>query len=1740
MFPKPTALALGLALLGGAGARADYNPIPITPESYTSDIVVEKAAPPSLSGYTSVTIDGGTNNTGATFYERGYAVSLPWTGLPAPGTEIASASDPAHVFRLPPSYMTNNVAFIGSQNSLTNSSLLETQVLSATLTLDAPASYAALSLLMAGGGTSADTRVLVHHQGGGVETFVVSTTDWFNTTVTPVWVARGRVNLGNGNLETLNSTTQPNLVSLDLPLSDAATPVTKVEIQYGSGNYRLCVFAVSGSSDMSSYTPVGVRGFNKDAVMEKEGRPAGFILGTTATMDDPPTNNVGQSWFEKGFGGQTTAGLPAGGAEVTSGNHTFRMPNYAGNCVVVVCRHDGFTSGTLTLTTPASYKGLSVLNSSGNGPYTVNYVIHHQSGETQAGTFSSPDWFGGGTPFYTAGGRVKNNDRTFDIRDGSRIWANDIGVTSSSPVTSIDFNHASGNGRTMIFALGGQTASGGNFNPVTVTGYNADGVIEATQPLYRGSLYTATTATMDLGTNNSNFTWYEQGWYTNFPGTGLPAAGTTVNSVSAPSRHYQLASSYAGPNGVLISTNSQVANIKPVTPGAYTGISLLTAGASIGGSGIMTNLCVIQHADGSTQTNEFYGYDWFNSSVPPAYISNGRVDTRFGLVANIMGGVPRLFESQFALNNTVSPVTNIQVRYKLAGGAAWTTYVMALSGTTDPVAPIIAQPTPSRRVFEGATTTFSVPVSGTPPITYQWQVGTNGVFVDLADNAQVGGATTASLTLTGVSITNQGDYRLTALNAGGGATNGPGSLQVLSALTNMAAAGDPVVGFGGTWPDAEAPANAINHTTTKYLNFASGSSPFVGPVGFTVTPSIGMTTLSVLRFYTANDAAERDPADFVLEGSNDGGATYATIASGPLALPTDRNAAGAAINPLTQVLQEVRFNNTVGYTSYKLSFNHVRNNDTTSLMQIGEVEFLGYPTPTLPIITRQPVTSIKVYAGATPTVSLTAIGMPTNLAYQWYLNGSTAIPGATARSYTLPPVQATDSGKSFSCTVTNAIGAKVSGSAVLAVVSAPTQAYPTAVIGSAPVGYWRLGEGPDNGSGNNGVIAYDSVGGRNGIYTNVVLGVDGFNPAADPDTAVSLGYPALTDSYVSRIYGVDFSAPTNSNGAFTIEAWVKAAAQLYSGAGIVAKGFGGGGEQFALDCGAANNGFRFYVRNSAGTVSGAAGTVTPDDRWHHLLGVLDQVNSRVILYVDGLSNASATITPGSGVQATTWPMTIGARAANASTNDNLQFLGSIDDVAVYNTAFTPAQALSHFYAAHYPPQFLLQPTNTSAAEGSTATFYASAYGAGALSYQWYQSTDGGGTFTPLAGKTSANLVLANVPATLNGYLYRATALNEFGSVNSDPVTLTVLSGYPYFGVDLPPRVVVYAGRTLQLAVSALGSSPFDYQWTKDGAPLADGGRISGSRSAVLSVAGAQPGDAGSYQVTVANSYGTAPSSVAVVSVQTRPSFNTDGAGWTLNGGATIANNTLALTVGAGATARSAFYPYPVYVGAFQASFTYQDVGGGGADGMAFVLHNDPRGPTALGGAGGSLGVSGIAPSAELEFNIWSSGLDVFPGIAWHVNGDRGGYVSTPPVNVASGNPIQVNVAYANGTASVTLRDTSLGGVFQASLAVGDLPTIVGGQTAWVGFTGADGGTPSTQNVSDFVFVPYPALQAQASGNNVVLTWPAAIGGYSLEARSSLTSGSWAAITPPITQSGAVYQATISAGAGPQFFRLVMP
>jgi hypothetical protein len=74
------------------------------------------------------------------------------------------------------------------------------------------------------------------------------------------------------------------------------------------------------------------------------------------------------------------------------------------------------------------------------------------------------------------------------------------------------------------------------------------------------------------------------------------------------------------------------------------------------------------------------------------------------------------------------------------------------------------------------------------------------------------------------------------------------------------------------------------------------------------------------------------------------------------------------------------------------------------------------------------------------------------------------------------------------------------------------------------------------------------------------------------------------------------------------------------------------------------------------------------------------------------------------------------------------------------------------------------------------------------------------------------------------------------------------------------------------------------------------------------------------------------------------------------------------------------------------------------------------------------------------------------------------------VSLHSGHVLYVHVTYNGSTLSLQVTDRQANKVFQTSWNT-NLPAIVGGNTAYVGFTGATGAATATQQVLTWTFGP---------------------------------------------------------------------
>ena len=156
--------------------------------------------------------------------------------------------------------------------------------------------------------------------------------------------------------------------------------------------------------------------------------------------------------------------------------------------------------------------------------------------------------------------------------------------------------------------------------------------------------------------------------------------------------------------------------------------------------------------------------------------------------------------------------------------------------------------------------------------------------------------------------------------------------------------GNPVLATSANSPVAETAPNAIdNNINTKYLNFDELNT------GFRVQLPAA-TPLNGLNFWSANDAPERDPTSYQLEGSNDG-TNFTVVASG-------------AIPDFTARFQQqgVTFPQTAAFRFFRVTFPTVRDAAAANSMQIAEVEFV------------EPAENLTPPSGTTDAISVSGVG----------------------------------------------------------------------------------------------------------------------------------------------------------------------------------------------------------------------------------------------------------------------------------------------------------------------------------------------------------------------------------------------------------------------------------------------------------------------------------------------------------------------------------------------------------------------------------------------------------------------------------------------------------------------------------------------------------------------------------------------------------------------------------------------
>jgi hypothetical protein len=184
------------------------------------------------------------------------------------------------------------------------------------------------------------------------------------------------------------------------------------------------------------------------------------------------------------------------------------------------------------------------------------------------------------------------------------------------------------------------------------------------------------------------------------------------------------------------------------------------------------------------------------------------------------------------------------------------------------------------------------------------------------------------------------------------------------------------------------------------------------------------------------------------------------------------------------------------------------------------------------------------------------------------------------------------------------------------------------------------------------------------------------------------------------------------------------------------------------------------------------------------------------------------------------------------------------------------------------PTVITSPSSVSVVQGQSASFTAAGTGIPTPTVQWQVSTDGGTTFTNVAGATGPTYTFTTA-AGEGGNQYRAVFTNSVGSADSAPATLS-FDTIPKV-IAQPGGVSVTAGQPASFTAAASGSPAPTVQWqlsTNSGVAFTN---IAGATAGTYSLATttlAENHD--EYRAVFTNPAGSATSSPATLSVAVPP------------------------------------------------------------------------------------------------------------------------------------------------------------------------------------------------------------------------------------------------------------------------------
>ncbi len=405
------------------------------------------------------------------------------------------------------------------------------------------------------------------------------------------------------------------------------------------------------------------------------------------------------------------------------------------------------------------------------------------------------------------------------------------------------------------------------------------------------------------------------------------------------------------------------------------------------------------------------------------------------------------------------------------------------------------------------------------------------------------------------------------------------------------------------------------------------------------------------------------------------------------------------------------------------------------------------------------------------------------------------------------------------------------------------------------------------------------------------------------------------------------------------------------------------------------------------------------------------------------------------------------------------YVGGVKQVSVYgllagvNTVATPA----------------ISPAGQSFTGSVTVTITDSTTGS-----TIYYTTDG---TTPTAASTKYTAPIAVTSSETVTAIATAT-----GSLSSQPAAETYTnSTQTLMPTFTPPAGTYTTAQSVTLADASPASKIF--YTTDNSAPATSATGTTKLYSASIAVG---QGTTTINAIATATGLSASPVASSTYAVNVAPNinfnvgFSASGTLMTFNGSTDLDDTRLQITSGLANQAGSAFFNMPLNIQSFTTDFTIQ-LSNPAGDGMTFTIQG--VGPTALGPSGGGLGYGPDLPanpdpspnapimkSIAIKFDLFSNNGEGANSTGLYTNGESPSTVvdsiDVTPIDLHSGTTIAVHLAYDG--ANLTMTMTSGTATFTHAWPV-NIPNIVGGNTAYVGFTGSTGTAVSSQKVETWEF-----------------------------------------------------------------------